>query len=64
MATININRQTNDPFDRYKMPKLQIKSEGTKTILINVSAIGKALNRLPICMLNKLFFFFLLIFIW
>jgi translation initiation factor 2 beta subunit (eIF-2beta)/eIF-5 len=50
MATININRKINDIFHRYKMPKLQIRIEGTKTILINISAIGKDLNRSPICM--------------
>jgi translation initiation factor 2 beta subunit (eIF-2beta)/eIF-5 len=50
MATININRQTNDIFCRYQMPKLQIKIEGMKTILVNMSAIGKALHRSPICM--------------
>ncbi|CAF4609748.1 unnamed protein product [Rotaria sp. Silwood1] len=51
MAMINVNRQTNDMFYRYKMPKLTAKVEGTgngiKTVLVNVSAIAKALNRPP-----------------
>jgi len=51
MAMINVNRQTNDMFYRYKMPKLSAKVEGTgngiKTVLVNVTAIAKALNRPP-----------------
>jgi len=51
MAMINVNRQTNDMFYRYKMPKLVAKVEGTgngiKTVLVNVTAIAKALNRPP-----------------
>lgn len=51
MAMINVNRQTNDMFYRYKMPKLAAKVEGTgngiKTVLVNVTAIAKALNRPP-----------------
>jgi len=51
MAMINVNRQTNDMFYRYKMPKLMAKVEGTgngiKTVLVNVTAIAKALNRPP-----------------
>lgn len=51
MAMINVNRQTNDMFYRYKMPKITAKVEGTgngiKTVLVNVSAIAKALNRPP-----------------
>lgn len=57
MAMININRQTNDMFYRYKMPKLAAKVEGTgngiKTVLVNVSAIAKALYRPPACKLKK-----------
>ena len=53
MAMININRQTNDMFYRYKMPKLLAKVEGTgngiKTVLVNLSAIAKALIRPPTC---------------
>lgn len=51
MAMINVNRQTNDMFYRYKMPKLLAKVEGTgngiKTVLVNATAIAKALNRPP-----------------
>jgi translation initiation factor 5 len=51
MAMINVNRQTNDMFYRYKMPKLAAKVEGTgngiKTVLVNITAIAKALNRPP-----------------
>jgi translation initiation factor 2 beta subunit (eIF-2beta)/eIF-5 len=50
MTTININQQINDMFYRYKTPKLQIRIEGMKTILVNISAIGRALHRSPICM--------------
>jgi hypothetical protein len=53
MAMINVNRQTNDMFYRYKMPKLAAKVEGTgngiKTVLVNITAIAKALNRPPTC---------------
>jgi translation initiation factor 5 len=53
MAMVNVNRQTNDMFYRYKMPKLAAKVEGTgngiKTVLVNASAIAKALDRPPTC---------------
>ncbi len=53
MAMINVNRQTNDMFYRYKMPKLIAKVEGTgngiKTVLVNISAVAKALIRPPTC---------------
>ena len=53
MAMINVNRQANDIFYRYKMPKLIAKVEGTgngiKTVLVNMTAIAKALNRPPTC---------------
>lgn len=51
MAMINVNRQTNDMFYRYKMPKLLAKVEGTgngiKTVLVNVTPVAKALDRSP-----------------
>ena len=53
MAMINVNRQTNDMFYRYKMPRLIAKVEGTgngiKTVLVNVTAVAKSLIRPPTC---------------
>jgi len=58
MAMINVNRQTNDMFYRYKMPKLIAKVEGTgngiKTVVVNATAIAKALNR-PTTYVTKYF---------
>lgn len=55
---INVNRQTNDMFYRYKMPKLIAKVEGTgngiKTVVVNATAIAKALNR-PTSYVTKFF---------
>lgn len=49
---ININREVEDTFYRYKMPKLTAKVEGKgngiKTVIVNVSDIAKALYRKPI----------------
>jgi len=60
MAMINVNRQTNDMFYRYKMPKLLAKVEGTgngiKTVVVNATAIAKALNRPTTCKNRKRFF--------
>ncbi|CAF1348043.1 unnamed protein product [Didymodactylos carnosus] len=51
MAMINVNRNTNDMFYRYKMPKLVAKIEGTgngiKTVIVNMTQIAKALSRPP-----------------
>jgi hypothetical protein len=59
MAMINVNRQTNDMFYRYKMPKLLAKVEGTgngiKTVVVNATAIAKALNRPTTCKNRKTF---------
>lgn len=50
--SINVNREVEDTFYRYKMPKLSAKVEGKgngiKTVIVNVSDIAKALNRKPI----------------
>ncbi|XP_067941506.1 eukaryotic translation initiation factor 5-like [Watersipora subatra] len=49
MALINVNRSNPDVFYRYKMPKLIAKVEGKgngiKTVICNMSDIGKALYR-------------------
>lgn len=51
MANININRSVQDPFYRYKMPKLLAKVEGSgngiKTVVPNMVDIAKALARPP-----------------
>lgn len=44
---IAVNRATNDPFYRYKMPSLQATYEGTRTLLSNLDAVAKALAREP-----------------
>ncbi|ODN84430.1 hypothetical protein, variant [Cryptococcus amylolentus CBS 6039] len=51
MATVNIRRDVEDKFYRYKMPLLQIKIEGRgngiKTVIPNMEDIARALNRPP-----------------
>jgi translation initiation factor 5 len=51
MATINIRRDVDDKFYRYKMPKLLAKIEGKgngiKTVVPNMSDVSKALSRPP-----------------
>lgn len=44
MINININ-SVYDPFYRYKTPKLVIKHEGDRTILVNIKEISYALKR-------------------
>ena len=57
MAMINVNRQTNDMFYRYKMPKIVAKVEGTgngiKTVVVNATAVAKALDRPASCKIKK-----------
>lgn len=52
MTTINIRRDVNDSFYRYKMPRLQSKIEGRgngiKTVIPNMSEIARALSRSPL----------------
>ena len=49
----NVNRNVDDVFYRYKMPRLQAKVEGKgngiKTVIANMPDIAKALNRPPAC---------------
>lgn len=51
MATLNIRRDVQDQFYRYKMPRLQSKIEGKgngiKTVVPNMSDIARALSRPP-----------------
>lgn len=49
MSLVNICRDNNDPFYRYKMPLIQAKSEGSgngiKTNILNLSEVATALAR-------------------
>lgn len=53
---ININRGVQDPFYRYKMPRILAKVEGKgngiKTVIANMTEIAKALSRPPTCMID------------
>ena len=51
--SLNVNRQIQDAFYRYKMPRLQAKVEGkgngVKTVIPNMADIARALGRPPTC---------------
>lgn len=51
MATINIRRDVDDPFYRYKMERIQSKIEGKgngiKSVIVNLSSIAHSLSRDP-----------------
>lgn len=38
-----------DPFYRYRIPKVDVKMEGSKTIIVNMVELSKTLNRPPNC---------------
>lgn len=50
---INVNRGVNDPYYRYKMPRIMAKVEGKgngiKTVVANMTEVAKALARPPTC---------------
>ena len=50
---LNVNRNVQDPFYRYKMPRLMAKVEGkgngVKTVIPNMVDIAKSLGRPPTC---------------
>ncbi|KAI5159999.1 translation initiation factor 5 [Nematocida ausubeli] len=51
MKAINIDRNSEDVFYRYKMPEIEVKIEGRgngiKTVLVNIEDIAKSLDRDP-----------------
>lgn len=44
---IPVDRTSNDPFYRYQMPPLQIAHESSRTVLVNLEQVAKALYRDP-----------------
>ncbi len=56
--SINIRRDVDDMFYRYKMPKLQAKIEGKgngiKTLVVNMVDVAKSLNRPPTCKISSI----------
>ncbi|CAK5024227.1 unnamed protein product [Meloidogyne enterolobii] len=56
---VNVNRNVQDPFYRYKMPRLLAKVEGKgngiKTVVANMPEIAKALSRPPTCLFLVIF---------
>ena len=53
MDVININ-YCNDIFYRYKMPRVEIKIEKNKTVIVNLVEISKSLNTHPVYILKHL----------
>ena len=53
MASINIDRRSDDPFNRYRMPKLVVQTQGGKSLLVNLADVGRALHREPLCNYSK-----------
>ncbi|KAI6213445.1 Eukaryotic translation initiation factor 5 [Aphelenchoides besseyi] len=51
MAFVNVNRGVQDPYYRYKMPRIYAKVEGKgngiKTVIVNMPEVAKALARPP-----------------
>lgn len=51
METLNVNREVTDPNYRYKMPRIcaiiEGEGNGTKTVIVNMADVAKALNRPP-----------------
>jgi len=49
MSLLNVNREVQDTFYRYKMPSIMAKVEGkgngVKTVIVNMSDIGRAIGR-------------------
>jgi len=56
MTIVNIRRDVDDKFYRYRMPLLETKIEGRgngiKTVVPNMSDIARALSRPPTCTLS------------
>lgn len=53
MDGININHR-NEIFYRYKMPRVEIKIERNKTVIVNLVEVSKSLNTSPIYILKHL----------
>lgn len=47
LPMIPVDRQSKDPFFRYKMPQVSIANDASKTIILNLDIIAKAICRNP-----------------